>query len=175
MAPYTFSKHKHNYAVWTAARAVQRGFTTTAKIKAAIESSPLRSFSEDTLSYSEEDFELFHKECSQELINAFATSGIKDVSYGRAAKIIAIYLKTTIILCNKGECKKSTVIHPPIDNILLTTMANKFEGLKKLKDERWTSLDKDAYWKLVSKIKSHFNKFDWSLEEHWSPEREKEK
>ena len=175
MHTYTFNEHKHNYAVWTAARAVQRGFTTTAKIKAAIKSSSLRNFSEDALTYSEEDFEQFHKECAQQLIKAFEVSGIKDVSYGRAAKIIAIYLKTTIILCNKGECKKSTIIHPPIDNILLTEIATRFKELKNLKNERWTSFDETTYWNLVSKIKSHFNKFDWTLEEYWRPEREKEK
>ena len=38
---YSFAKHLHNYACWTAARAVQRNFTTTNKIIKAIESSDL--------------------------------------------------------------------------------------------------------------------------------------
>ena len=38
---YTFTKHIHNYACWTAARAVQRNFTNTQNIVKAIEATDL--------------------------------------------------------------------------------------------------------------------------------------
>jgi hypothetical protein len=41
---YTFNDHRHNYAVWTAARAVSRNFTSTANVKLAIEACGLRHF-----------------------------------------------------------------------------------------------------------------------------------
>lgn len=169
MIPYNFNQHKHNYALWTAARAVQRGFTTTGNIKIAIEKSDLRQFSEDTSSCSSEQFERFHRMCSHQLISAFSEINLPDVSYGRAAKIISIYLKTSVVLSNKGECDRSNIIHPPIDSILLNNMSN-IEGLKYLKTIRWTQLDENGYWELINKIKSHFKKLDWTLEEFWTPE-----
>jgi len=168
MIPYAFNQHKHNFALWTAARAVQRGFTTTGNIKIAIEKSDLRQFSEDTSSYGSEQFEKFHKTCSHQLINSFSNLNLPDVSYGRAAKIISIYLKTSVVLSNKGECDKSKIIHPPIDSILLNNIS-KIEELSSLKAIRWTQLDEHSYWALVYKIKSHFRKLDWTLEEFWTP------
>jgi len=135
MTPYTFNQHRHNYAVWTAARAAQRGFTTTANIKTAIDNSDLRKFSKDTLNYSVQDFDTFHKTCCHQLIKAFEKISLGKATYGRVAKIISIYLKTSIILCNKGEGNKCKIIHPPIDNILLTQMANNLKELKDLKNE----------------------------------------
>ena len=44
MADYDIQEHIHRYAVWTAARASQRNFTTTANIRRAIEESGLRDF-----------------------------------------------------------------------------------------------------------------------------------
>lgn len=49
-------------------------------------------------------------------------------------------------------------------------MANNFKELKDLKNERWTNLNEADYWELVSKIKPHFKKFDWTLEMYWAPE-----
>jgi len=155
MRNYNFNQHRHNYAVWTASRAVQRGFTTTAIIKNAIENSGLRQFSEANLNYQLEDFKSFHKTTSRHLINSFKALGILVVNYGRAAKIIAIYLKTSIILCNKGKCSKSKIIHPPIDGILLRKMS-KIKELHDLKFVRWTNLEEKDYWELVSKIEFHF-------------------
>lgn len=171
MTPYTFNQHKHNYATWTAARAVQRNFTKTAKIKTAIEKSDLRQFAESHSPYSADEFDTFHKTCSQQLITAFIELDVPKVSYGRVAKIISIYLKTSVILCNNGECNRSKVIHPPIDNILLMRLS-KFEKLKHLKTTTWTTLDEEKYWNLVSTLRANFEKFDWTLEEYWTPERD---
>src|SRR5664279_758146 len=102
MALYNFNQHRHNYAVWTAARAVQRNFTKTENIKVAVESSPLQSFAEDNLTYTAEGFEAFHRDCSHELINSFQKSWGIEASYGRVAKIISIYLKTSVILTSQG-------------------------------------------------------------------------
>jgi hypothetical protein len=168
MENYSFNLHKHNYSIWTAARAVQRGFTTTANIKIAIEKSGLQNFAEDDLYYTEDEFEFFHKKCSAELTDAFKEMNI-SVSYGRTAKIISIYLKTSVILCNKGQCDKSKIIHPPIDSILLIRIGTEFKELKYLKKKRWTNLDSTAYWELVTVLKLHLKKLDWTLEKYWNP------
>lgn len=167
MEKYTFKTHKHNYAIWTAARAVQRNFTNTTKIKQAIEASNLREYAEIDLSLNPIDFDSFHKKCSKQLIQKFEDLGIPNVSYGRVAKIIAIYLKTSVIMLGKND-EKSISIHPPIDRILLTNIS-KIKALKGLKEVNWTQLDENEYWNLIQQIKQHFEKFDWTLEEFWTP------
>src|SRR6186713_3093162 len=133
MKNYDFNQHVHNYAVWTAARAVQRAFTSTANIKYAIEKSELKNFTESDTPLDTTSFEEFHRQCCGHLIEAFKEKKVFNVSYGRAAKIIAIYLKTSIILVNKGNCARSIIIHPPIDNILLTSLS-KEPGLSEIKN-----------------------------------------
>lgn len=54
---YTFEDHLHNFAVWTSARAVQRGFTTTKNIKEVIEQTQLRAFAWNCDVYSESEFD----------------------------------------------------------------------------------------------------------------------
>lgn len=172
MENYTFNQHRHNYAVWTAARAVQRGFTgsKTINIKNIIESSNLKQFAEDNLNYTREAYKQFHIECSEQLMIDFGNISVnQELSYGRAAKIIAIYLKTSVILCGNGECSKSKIIHPPIDNILLIQLSN--NGLGNLKKIKWTQLNKKKYWSVASQIEDYFGKLDWTLEKYWSPER----
>jgi hypothetical protein len=176
MENYTFSHHKHNFAVWTASRAIQRGFqgSETSNIKKIIERSELQKFANDVLDCTSEEYDKFHSRCSLQLIRAFAklesNIGTDNVlSYGRAAKIIAVYLKTCVIFCSNGECNKSKFIHPPIDNILLIQMSQ-IDALRDLKNIKWTQLNEKGYWNAVSRIKKHFGRLDWTLEEYWTPE-----
>lgn len=169
MNNYIFEQHQHNFSVWTAARAVQRNFTSTHNIQAAIDKSDLRRFAENPSLCTHDLFDEFHRHCCQQLIASFMNSGV-EASYGRAAKIMAIYLKTSIILCNKGQCRRSSVIHPPVDRILLATIANNHQELSDLKLKSWTKMDEACYWDLVSRIRYHFRKFDWTLEHYWQPE-----
>lgn len=125
---YDFNQHKHNFSVWTVARAVQRGFSTTSLIKKAIEASDLREYAENDSS-DESDFKNFHSECAKQLIDFLENNLNREVTYGRASKIISVYLKTSVIMFNKGECIKSKFIHPPIDRILLNRIADE-EKLK---------------------------------------------
>jgi hypothetical protein len=168
MPLYHFNDHRHNYAVWTAARAVQRGFTvTTATIREAIEKSGLREFAEDNKPYNHTDFEVFHLMCAYNLMDSFKSKAVNNISYGRAAKIIAVYLKTAVVLCSKGACHKSQVIHPPLDRILLQNLAKNVAGLEKLAMITWTGLNADRYWKIAELIKEQYGSFNWQLEEYW--------
>jgi hypothetical protein len=170
MVSYDFNEHRHNFATWTAARASQRGFAKTAIIKTAIESSGLRRFAETELGEASIDFESFHRVCVYDLIDSFKNQSFPDVSYGRAAKIISIYLKTSVILTGRGDCKKSNLIHPPIDNILLTNIASEHPSLHHLKSVKWTTLSENEYWSLVKDLRSEFTPFDWTLERFWQLE-----
>jgi hypothetical protein len=146
---------------------VQRNFTTTTAIREAIENAGLRDFMESEKEYSFIEFDTFHKSCASKIIDSFKNQGIENVSYGRAAKIIAIYLKTTVVLCNKASCSKSDVIHPPVDRILLQNLSKTEPGLKELADKNWTMLDLEKYWQIVELIRSQFGSFNWRLEYFW--------
>lgn len=171
MENYSFKDHLHNYAVWTAARAVQRKFTTTALIKKAIEKSTLRWFWENNSVKSADEFDELHKSWAHQLMKYFDEQGVKGCNYGRAAKIIAIYLKTAVVLPNRAEGFASSVIHPPIDAILLKNIytAKKIRTLRNL---RWTTLKEQQYWELVTLLRSEFTEFNWKLEAFWTPEQE---
>jgi hypothetical protein len=168
---YNLDKHIHDYSVWTAARAVQRNFTTTANIKHAIEQSDLPSFARYNDIRSVEEYDRLHCQWAEQLINAFDNSRAPKCSYGRAAKIISIYLKTSVLLCNRASCTASSIMHPPIDGILLRNIAE-IPGLSDLKNIRWTKLDKDEYWSLIKRLRSHFGQVNWKLEKYWTPELE---
>lgn len=168
---YSFEQHVHNYAVWTAARAVQRNFTATVNIKQAIEQTTLRTFAAHNDITTSQQYDEYHEYWADNLITAFSNIGIKDCSYGRAAKVISIYLKTSVLLCNRASCNASKLIHPPIDGILLKRISSQ-PGLKDLARVRWTQLSKREYWILVERLKVHFGAFDWRLEEYWTPERD---
>jgi hypothetical protein len=167
MSTYSFNEHRHRYAVWTAARAVQRNFTTTVAIKKALESSDIRAFMEAEKEYSNSEFDEFHIVCADKIIDSFESQGIENVSYGRAAKIIAIYLKTSVVLCSKATCQKSKVIHPPIDRILLQNLSKAMPGLEELAKINWTTLKSEKYWQIVELVRLRTGSFNWQLEAFW--------
>jgi hypothetical protein len=169
---YTLSDHIHNYAVWTAARAVQRNFTETKYIKSAIEQTKLKGLIESRDIYTIEQFDKFHRDTAKILIDYLKNlndSLFEKATYGRAAKIIAIYIKTAVIIRDPG-CILSKIAHPPIDSILLKNLCFKFKGLG-LKGITWTRLTENEYFELISKLRSLNPAYFWELEEYWSPIR----
>jgi len=115
MTPYTFNQHRHNYAVWTAARAAQKGFTTTANIKTAIDNSDLRKFSKDTLNYSVQDFDTFHKTCCHQLIKAFEKYLLEKQLTGELLKLFLYTLKHQLYFAIKARA-----INAKLSILLLT-------------------------------------------------------
>ena len=164
MQNYNINGHIHNYAVWTAARAVQRRFqgATTKSISNAINDAGLKAkFLDSDIKWTDDKFEKIHEEAIEIL-----KSNLANCTYGRAAKIIAIYIKTAIVLPSKGENSLSKVAFPPIDNILLSNLKDKDIIESK---PIWTQIkDSDAFFIIITQIKT-FLKHEplWKIECFW--------
>lgn len=158
---YSFAEHVHNFAVWTSARAVQRGFkgASTDIISNAIGTSSLRSLLNGKVEInSSKQSDSFHKRIANQLIRFFENNGI-ECSYGRAAKIMALYIKTAIVLPEKGKGGISEFAHPPIDRILLQNLG--------YKSTNWTVLDETEYFDLIGELRTRVEGPFWQLEEYW--------
>ncbi len=95
---------------------------------------------------------------------------LNNCSFGRAAKIIAIYIKTAVLLPNKGDNSLSKVAFPPIDNILLSNLKN-----QRIIDkyDKWTTIEEsEKFFKIITEIKKHLNgKPFWEIERFWQPNK----
>ncbi len=161
LTDYTIVNHRHRYACWTAARAVQRGYSVkTPEIIGAIENTNLNekvsALHRTTITAVE--FDDFHKEAANKLILGLQKHAI--TSYGRAAKIIAIYIKTVHIIASPDSAL-SQVAHPPIDEILLKNLG--------LKNRKWTKLEETHYFELIQEFRAKLGDQPfWKLEYAWS-------
>ncbi len=178
MNSYTFQEHIHRYAVWTAARAVSRDFTGTENVEKAIDAVKLRDYFEGSDKPS--DFDEWHKRKCRAIMAYLEPivpkreastkktykNGGNRVTYGRAAKIIAVYLKTAVILPEGPTGSRSNAIHPPIDAILLKNAA-KVPGFKDLANEKWTQFDEDRYFKVLERLKTLSTGPLWQVEYFW--------
>jgi hypothetical protein len=166
----SYDAYAKEFACWTSARAVQRGFTTSKIIKTAIVASGL-DISWKTLNKSDvtsEEYGIWHHNTAEAIIAAFKTQKMK-CSFGRAAKMIAIYLKTIHIMGNP-QSQLSKVAFPPIDRILLKTLKSDLKELK-IKPVNWTELQQKGYVKLLIAImkiaEAKELKYLWQIEKDW--------
>lgn len=103
---------------------------------------------------------------------------MENVTYGRLAKIIAVYLKATVIMAGFHDTIFARVIHPPVDSILLQTLSSCLrdstaakDHLKTWKAVRWTQLDEHHYFELIESLRSVLPRETplWKLEQYWNP------
>src|SRR5262249_33057939 len=99
---------------------------------------------------------------------------VNKVTFGRAAKLINVYMKAMVMLGPNSTSALSRVAHPPIDAILLSNIARSPDinladklGLARL---RWTALDEQAYYHLINRLRPILDQDEpfWLLERHWT-------
>lgn len=168
--PYSEYDHRHNFSIWAAARAAQRGFTNVEMLRKALEQCGIENFVMNPS--SETEFEQLHRKWCNSICDYLSEKGVKNVSYGRAAKLVNVYLKGMLVLNNlSGEPAK--YIHPPIDRILLKNITNKLlieeNDQRRIKAINWTHLQENDYFQLVGLLKKiNGDRPFWQLEEHWT-------
>ncbi len=172
---YDVQEHAHRFAVWTAARAATRGMAggSTENIEKAIGRANLRNFLEanegqksilDFHSYLEKHYVF----CTE--IIAYFNKIKLECTYGRAAKIVAVYFKTRLL--NLENHPLINVIFPPIDSVLLKNLADKSPELKFLADKKWTQFDAEGYEIAIKSIEKWSVKNNlkfWEVEKYWRP------
>lgn len=162
---YTFDEHRYNFAVWTAARAIQRGLSHASseniaklfkklKIVDAIESQKFKN---------ENDYDSFHKSFCDKLIEEAKKLKI-NLSYGRASKLLAIFIKTYYVLPENGVGNISKFAHPPIDNIVLEK-SKKMHSIRPI--PKWTLMEKDEYFNVINELRNLKLENFWMLEKYW--------
>ena len=185
LSTYNIIEHRHNFACWTAARAAQRGYKTTKIITDAIEAAQLREKLSELIiqGATVEKYDVFHETMANELIRILKSkeedlqklenksngkSGEitkEKTTYGRVAKIIAIYIKTVYVMADP-ESAISKVAHPPIDSILLKNL--KKEGRMNIKVKNWTQFNETQYTNLIKELRQVMDNIPfWKLETFW--------
>lgn len=174
-AEYDHFQHKHNFSVWASARAAQRAFTTVAVLKEALENCGVVEFLKNakSLTIADSEFDNLHREWCRNIVNHLTDSGVKRVTFGRAAKLLAVYLKSMVVISdpNSGLAR---VAHPPIDQILLQNLARTREvrsPYKRIwKRIRWTQLSEQEYYELLGQLRSCLQEGEpmWHLERYWT-------
>jgi hypothetical protein len=177
--PYDLFEHRHRFSVWAAARAAQRGFTTVDNLRHALELTDIRKFIEANVeeAINADQFAERHGKWCDDIVSDLKESGVQNVTFGRAAKLVAVYLKAMVVVGPHADTALARVAHPPIDRLLL----QKLSGLEGVPDDvrrifrttNWTDLDRCGYDGLVDRIRQHVLNGDgkkpfWHLEQHWN-------
>jgi hypothetical protein len=176
---YTHEEHLHRFACWTAARAAQRGWAggTTTAITAALKETEF-SYKLEALYDafpSSEAFDIWHADKVGELMEELVTQRVKpeQTTYGRVAKVIAIYIKTVYVAAHPTSAL-AWVAHPPIDAILLRNV----KAVEKKKPAgvpypvglgvHWSTFDKEKYQQALGYLrKVNGDKAFWEIEVFW--------
>jgi hypothetical protein len=105
---------------------------------------------------------------------------IASVTYGRAAKLVAVYLKAMVIMGDVVNTPLGMSMHPPIDRILLQKLATspRIHSPHKTawRSTSWTQLTAQGYYRLIAQLREVIpdDAPFWMLEEYWSPTENEE-
>ncbi len=119
-------------------------------------------------------FEELHRKWCSAVCEFLGECGVANTTYGRAAKLIAVYLKCMVVIGGEGYSPLGRVVHPPIDRILLQNLAGAPEvnspHKPRWRKTNWTQLDSDQYYTLVSELRAALPAEQpfWMLEQYWT-------
>ena len=179
---YDINEHRHRFSAWAAARATQRAFTSIDMLCDALTECGVAEFvrSSGAEPIDEERFRELHPIWCYRVLDYFTRKGepLKSrASFGRAAKLIAVYLKSMVVLGPAGDSDLARIAHPPVDSILLRK-ASKAADIKSVHKRdwhkiKWTQLSEKEYDSLIGQLRSAVDSGRpfWSLERFWNPSR----
>jgi hypothetical protein len=173
---YNHFEHRHRFAVWAGARAAQRGLTTVEHLRAALESTDIKAFVEESsaIEIGAQAFEILHRKWCNAIMSSLESGGITNATFGRAAKLVAVYLKAMIVVGTNAQSSLAAIVHPPIDRNLLQNLASspdiKSPHSAMWRSIAWTKLDETAYYELLVTLRTAVPVPEpwWKLEQYWT-------
>ena len=175
---YDIAKHRHNFAVWAAARAAQRGFkgATVPALQQALEGCGILEFlgEADWDTVSEQNFAEQHRKWCLSAIQSLRAQGVPSPTFGLAVKLIAVYIKSAVVLGDGTATALARVAHPPIDAILLRNLSVSPEidspHKKSWRKVAWTRLTEEDYYPLMQQLRDALKTGQpfWTLEHYWT-------
>jgi hypothetical protein len=167
---YTIQEHVHRYACWTAARAASISRFSNNEISQFILENDLRN-DLDKIRKEEitsDEYKKWFVEATESIYTSMKhyvdtrdEKLFRNISFGIAAKVVSIYVKTSEIIPSGGLSPISKVAIPPVDSYLL-------KGLK-IKTKPWSTLNKEEYMTLVHDLEERVQGEPfWKLEFYWN-------
>lgn len=173
---YDIKDHRHRFSAWAAARAAQRGLKggTVSVFTAALESCGIVEFvrtakREDV---DEGGFRSLHEKWCNAIVAYLHNKVTPKPSFGHATKLVAMYLKSMVIMGPDGNTELARLVYPPIDSNLLKNISKAPDIAIKYKADwkkvKWTRLDRQGYYKLIDQLRDCFKLREfWKLEQFW--------
>jgi hypothetical protein len=90
------------------------------------------------------------------IVDFLKEAGTVNVTFGRAAKLVGMYLKSMVVLGPGSGTAFARLAHPPIDGILLRNLAVSevnSEHKPKWAKIKWTKLNEEQYYELVEQLR----------------------
>jgi len=170
-----FNLYVHQFALWTAFRAVQRAFAKTEVLKDILDGLDLEQEVDKLrrVTLDENKYDKWHSEFIQKIFNSPKSKKLNvKMTYGRAAKMIAIYIKTIQIL-RDPESNLAQFAHPPIDKKLLAALNEKFpNSFLGISNLSWTKFDQKSYYEIIQILrkiqKEQSYPYFWMIEKYWA-------
>ncbi len=175
---YDIAKHRHRFAAWAAARGAQRRLKggNVSTLVAALESSALPKLLRGAPSRwpkTSRAYDKAHRLWCKAIVTHLRRRGV-NATFGRAAKIVAIYVKVVVVNV-APDSPLASVAHAPIDAYLLEALAQDHsfdpEHRRLWRSARWTQLNEADYYVLVESLRDeglHEPAF-WQIERYWVP------
>jgi len=178
---YPIEKHKHLYAKWCAAAAFGRGLVGGGNALAfeLIEASGLGKVTgPEHIGQNVDEWQI---EFMRKTVDKAALLGVTNFSFGRAQKLVNIYLKTVLVCGGHHQHQRVALIHPPLDFELFkglrsflfknrSTLAkarSAFIAAQK-HNPRWTTFSENDYREHIEAIRLLMDgKALYQVEEHW--------
>ena len=172
---YDLFEHRHRFAIWAAARAAQRGLTSVGMLRNALEATDIVRFVRlrSSLRTGAQAFDRQHRRWCSSILRYLHRHGVEKAAYGHAAKLVGIYLKSMIVVGPYADSRLASVIHRPIDRMLLSRLTSPDVGslrMSRWRHTSWTSLDERSYYALVSDLREVLPRKEafWKLEQYWT-------
>lgn len=178
---YSIEKHKHLYAKWCAAAAYGRGLVGGGNALAfdLIEASGLGTVTGPE--HIEENVDQWLIDFMEKIVDKAKNLGVTDFSFGRAQKLVNIYLKTVLVCGGHHQNPRVALLHPPLDlelfNGLRTYLSRNRASLAEARlafiaaqkrNRCWTKFSKEDYLAHIDAIKLLMaGRPLYQVEEHW--------